>query len=78
MKIKVIAEIGSVHDGSFGNSKRLIDLAKECGADYVKFQYHIAKYESLKKALNPKYFNSLSFNDLKSLKLIKIPIKINM
>ena len=57
MKIKVIAEIGSVHDGSFGNSKRLIDLAKECGADYVKFQYHIAKYESLKKALNPKYFN---------------------
>ena len=28
--------------------------------------------------LNPKYFNSLSFNDLKSLKLIKIPIKINM
>ena len=36
MKIKVIAEIGSVHDGSFGNSKKLIDLAKECGADYVK------------------------------------------
>ena len=28
--------------------------------------------------LNPKFFNSLSFNDLKSLKLIKIPIKINM
>jgi len=56
MTIKVIAEIGSVHDGSFGNSKKLIDLAKECGADYVKFQYHIAKYESLKEALNPKYF----------------------
>ena len=56
MTIKVIAEIGSVHDGSFGNSKKLIDLAKECGADYVKFQYHIAKHESLKDALNPKYF----------------------
>lgn len=56
MTIKVIAEIGSVHDGSFGNSKKLIDLAKECGADYVKFQYHIAKHESLKEALNPKFF----------------------
>jgi N,N'-diacetyllegionaminate synthase len=56
MTIKVIAEIGSVHDGSFGNSKKLIDIAKESGADYVKFQYHIAKHETLKNALNPKYF----------------------
>lgn len=56
MAIKIIAEIGSVHDGSFGNTKKLIDLAKECGADYVKFQYHIAKHETLKNALNPKYF----------------------
>ena len=57
MTINVIAEIGSVHDGSFGNSKKLIDLAKECGSDFVKFQYHIAKHESLKNAINPKYFN---------------------
>jgi len=56
MTIKIIAEIGSVHDGSFGNSKKLIDLAKECGADYVKFQYHIAKHESLREALNPNFF----------------------
>lgn len=56
MTINVIAEIGSVHDGSFGNSKKLIDLAKECGADYVKFQYHIAEYESLRNAINPQYF----------------------
>ena len=57
MTINVIAEIGSVHDGSFGNSKKLIELAKECGSDFVKFQYHIAKHESLKNAINPKYFN---------------------
>ena len=55
MTINVIAEIGSVHDGSFGNSKKLIDLAKECGADYVKFQYHIAEYESLRMP-KPQYF----------------------
>ena len=49
MTINVIAEIGSVHDGSFGNSKKLIDLAKECGSDFVKFQYHIANNLSNQK-----------------------------
>ncbi len=57
MSIKIIAEIGSVHDGSFGNCKKLIELAKNCGADIVKFQYHIAQFESLKNATNPSYFN---------------------
>ena len=56
---------------------------------YLEYSYVENKLEALspraikieKKifmVLNPKYFNSLSFNDLKSLKLIKIPIKINM
>ena len=57
MTIKVIAEIGSVHDGSYGNSKKLIDLAKNCGADIVKFQYHIAEFESMKNAVSPSYFS---------------------
>jgi len=33
-----IAEIGSNFDGSIERAKKLIDLAKECGADAVKFQ----------------------------------------
>jgi len=33
-----IAEIGSNFDGSIDRAKKLIDLAKECGADAVKFQ----------------------------------------
>ena len=52
----IIAEIGSVHDGSFGNAKRLIDLAKECGADCVKFQTHIAEAETLPDAPMPSFF----------------------
>lgn len=52
----VIAEVGSVHDGSFGNAKRLIDLAAECGADVVKFQTHIAPAETLRGAPLPPYF----------------------
>ncbi len=35
---KVIAEIGCNHKGSMEIAKELIDLAKKCGANYVKFQ----------------------------------------
>ena len=37
-KIKIIAEIGVNHDGSILKAKKLIDVAKSCGADFVKFQ----------------------------------------
>ena len=52
----IIAEIGSVHDGSFGNALKLIRMAADCGADVVKFQTHIAQEETLKNAPNPIYF----------------------
>ncbi len=35
---KVIAEIGCNHMGDFQTAKELIDLAKESGAKYIKFQ----------------------------------------
>ncbi|WP_135081496.1 N-acetylneuraminate synthase family protein [Terasakiella sp. SH-1] len=53
---KIIAEIGSVHDGSFGNALKLIELAAKCGADIVKFQTHIAEAETLPNAPMPPYF----------------------
>ena len=34
----IIAEIGINHNGSLEIAKKLIDMAKECGADAVKFQ----------------------------------------
>jgi N,N'-diacetyllegionaminate synthase len=52
----LIAEIGSVHDGSFGNALKLIEAAAACGADAVKFQTHIAAAETLKNAPMPPYF----------------------
>jgi N-acetylneuraminate synthase len=54
--VNIIAEVGSVHDGSFGNAHKLIDLAAACGADAVKFQTHIAAAETLKNAPMPSYF----------------------
>lgn len=37
-RVVVIAEAGINHNGDFDNAKRLIDLAKDAGADFVKFQ----------------------------------------
>jgi len=54
--IEIIAEVGSIHDGSFGNAKQLITLAAELEADTVKFQTHIAEAETLPGAPMPPYF----------------------
>jgi len=53
---KIIAEIGSVHDGSFGNACQLVKVAAGCGADVAKFQTHIAEAETLRDAPAPAYF----------------------
>lgn len=39
----IIAEAGVNHNGDIGLAKELIDVAAECGADYVKFQSFKAK-----------------------------------
>ncbi len=38
MKVFIIAEIGINHNGDVGIARQLIDLAKGCGCDAVKFQ----------------------------------------
>ena len=35
---KIIAEIGINHNGDLAIAKQLIDMAKKCGCDAVKFQ----------------------------------------
>jgi N-acetylneuraminate synthase len=56
-KKMIIAEIGSVHDGSFGNAIKLIEVASQCGANAIKFQTHISHAETTKNAPSPSYFN---------------------
>ena len=62
-RIKIIAEIGSIHDGSLGNAIKAIEVAKKCGADIVKFQTHLAEFETLKNAPSPPYFKNESRMD---------------
>tara|TARA_A100001035_G_C27713216_1_gene468245 strand:- start:75 stop:1079 length:1005 start_codon:yes stop_codon:yes gene_type:complete len=58
--ISIIAEIGSIHDGSIGNALKAIDVASDAGANIVKFQTHIAEAESLPNAPSPNFFNAES------------------
>ena len=42
MTVKIILEVGINHDGSLTKAKKMIDLASEAGADFVKFQTYKA------------------------------------
>ena len=55
-RVFIIAEVGSTHDGSFGNARAAIDVVADCGADAVKFQTHIAEAETIRGAPTPSYF----------------------
>ena len=55
MKTTIIAEAGVNHDGSLDKAKRLADLAKAAGADYVKFQTFSADQLVTKSAKTADY-----------------------
>jgi len=60
-----IADIAANHDGDIDRAKKLITLAKESGADAVKFQHHdVTKYVSDVgfKSLGGKYSHQASWN----------------
>ncbi len=52
----IIAEIGVNHEGSMELAKRLVDEAKEGGADAVKFQSY--KAETLASKDSPSYWDT--------------------
>ena len=54
-KVLIIAEAGVNHNGSIIKAKKLIDLAKQAGADFIKFQIFSANKLVTKKAKKTKY-----------------------
>ena len=76
-KVIVIAEAGVNHNGDINVAKKLIDVALQAGADYVKFQTFKAKKTASKSARKAEYQiynknkNASQYDMLKSLELDK-------
>lgn len=72
--VKIIAEIGCNHNGSFELAKKMMHSAKECGADAVKFQ--VFDPDSLASTNAPKANyqkkNDFSNNHLEMLRNLKL------
>lgn len=57
----IVAEAGLNHNGQLDVAKQLIDVAKECGADAVKFQKRTIEAILTKEALDQSYSGSNSY-----------------
>lgn len=57
-KVKIIAEIGVNHNGKMRLAKKLINEAKKCGADAVKFQSYITEEFVLPETKKTDYQNN--------------------
>ena len=64
-RILIIAEVGINHNGSITKAKKMIDIAKKSGADYVKFQIFKPQNLAIEKAKLANYQK----------KILKLPIK---
>jgi N,N'-diacetyllegionaminate synthase len=55
LSITIIAEAGVNHNGNIKLAYKLVDMAKRCGADFIKFQTSIPSMHISKHALKAKY-----------------------
>jgi len=69
--IFIIAEAGVNHNGDLGNAKKLVDAAKKCGADAVKFQTFKASDLVTKGANRAKYQRKNTGSDESQFKMLK-------
>ena len=76
-KVIVIAEVGVNHNGSLKKAKKLIETAKKCGADFVKFQYFCAEklVQNNTKLAEYQKKNSKETNQLELLKKLELSKK---
>ncbi len=67
--VYIIAECGISHNGSMATACQMIDVARQCGADAVKFQTYVT--ERICRIDNPEYAMlkrcELSYDDFRSL-----------
>ena len=68
----IIAEIGSNHNGDMNLCKKIVDAAKEAGADCVKFQFFSTSSIFSKKTYEDNYFIADDYRDRKDFTLKEI------
>ena len=66
----IIAEAGPNHNGKLKLAYELVDLAKKCGADFVKFQTSIPELHISKFAKKANY-------QIKNWKLKKLEVNLH-
>ena len=74
-KVLIIAEAGVNHNGSIVKAKKLIDIAKNCGADCVKFQTFTATELATHNAPKAKYQKKYNNDKYQFLMLKKLELK---
>jgi N,N'-diacetyllegionaminate synthase len=65
-KPRIVAEVGQTHEGSIAKAFKIIDELSKIGADVVKFQTHLAYFEStieenFRKGFNFKYKSRIDY-----------------
>jgi N,N'-diacetyllegionaminate synthase len=70
-KVLIIAEAGVNHNGDISLAKKLIDVASEAGADYVKFQTFKASKLVTKNATRADYQNTNTGNNDSQYEMLK-------
>ena len=70
-KVIIIAEAGVNHNGSIKIAKKMIDLAEEAGADYIKFQTFKAESLVTNKADKASYQKKLTDKDESHFEMLK-------
>lgn len=70
-KVCIIAEAGVNHNGNFELAKRLIEVAKESGADYVKFQTFIPEAGVSKYAPKAEYQKNTTVSSESQLEMVQ-------
>ena len=70
-KVKIIAEAGVNHNGDIIIAKKMIDFAKEAGADYIKFQTFIPENLVSKYAKKAEYQKITTASDESQLQMLR-------
>ena len=74
-KTLIIAEAGVNHNGNLKIAKKLIDAAKNCGADYVKFQTFNPNLITTPQSNLAPYQKKIKLGESKQIKMLQ---KLNL